>query len=304
VTLNGFALDAASLAGPLEARLDAIRAGGFEQVVLDTDDVAGHAGGVAGAVAALRATGLVPAAFGTLCDFEGLSGPPHLHKVDVAKTMIETCAELGATVLLVSASTSAHGSTERASQGRSLAQLATLAVPYGVRIAYQAVPWARDVRDHVQASEVADEVACANFGLALDASQTMIAQRPFEDLELLDPRRIHFVQLADLMSPVPSDDEGRRDAVERHGVLPGEGMNSDELARLVVALDGLGYRGVYSLCARHDDFRRVPREAVVGRARRSALWLNEDVLRRLIPLPHEVTQRSRQSSSSFSPSGR
>jgi sugar phosphate isomerase/epimerase len=293
VRLDGFALDAASLAGPLEARLAAIRAGGFEQVVLGANDVAGEDGGTASVVAALRATGLRPAAFGTLCDFEGLSGPLHRHKIEVAKTMIETCAALGAPVLLVSASTSAQASTEPALQARSLAQLATLAVPYGVRIAYQALPWARSVRDHVQASELADEVACANFGLGLDTSQTIIAQRPLEDLELLDPRRIHFVQLADVMWPLGPDDEACRDAVERHGVLPGEGTNSQELAKLVVALDGLGYRGVYGLGARHDDFRRLPREAVVRRARSSALWLNEDVLRRLIPLPHEVTRRAR-----------
>jgi sugar phosphate isomerase/epimerase len=293
VSLPVFALHAASLAGPLEARLTAIRAGGFDQVVLGADDVATQAEGVAGAVAALRATGLRPAAFGTLWDFEGLSGHLHRHKVDVAKTMIETCAALGAPVLLVTASTAANAGAERAGQVHSLAQLATLAVPYGVRIAYQAVPWARHVRDHVQASELADEVDCANFGLALDASSVIVAQRPLEDLELLDPRRIHFVQLADVMWPVGPDDDGGRDAIERHGVLPGEGTNSPEMARLVVALDGFGYRGVYGLCARHDDFRRLPREAVVRRARRSALWLSEDVLRRLTPLPHEVTRRSR-----------
>ena len=69
-----FGMDTITLAGPLEAKLDAIRDAGFSQVMLKANDFAGHPHGWEAGVKAVRASGLRGTGFQVLRDFEGLSG--------------------------------------------------------------------------------------------------------------------------------------------------------------------------------------------------------------------------------------
>ena len=90
-----FGMDTITLAGPLEAKLDAIQDAGFTQVMLKANDLAGHPQGWQAAVKAVRSSGLRGTGFQVLRDFEGLSGHLHQYKVDIAKTMLEMCARSG-----------------------------------------------------------------------------------------------------------------------------------------------------------------------------------------------------------------
>src|SRR5260370_25959376 len=110
MNLDHFGMDTITLAGPLEAKLRAIRGAGFTQVMLNATDIVGHPGGEAAAVAAVKASGLRVTGFQVLRDFEGLAGHLHAYKVDVAKAMLEMCRDLGSRVLLVCSSASAHAS--------------------------------------------------------------------------------------------------------------------------------------------------------------------------------------------------
>jgi sugar phosphate isomerase/epimerase len=74
-------------------------------------------------------------------------------------------------------------------------------------------------------------------------------------------------------------------------VFPGEGVHSDELMRFVRTVDDMGYRGDYSFEVFNDDYQQIPLPAVAERARRSALWLGEQVLRRSVPLPNAMRLR-------------
>jgi sugar phosphate isomerase/epimerase len=68
-------------------------------------------------------------------------------------------------------------------------------------------------------------------------------------------------------------------------VFPGEGVHSEDLVRLVLALHAQGYRGDYSFEVFNDDYQQLPLPTVAARARAAATWLAEDVLRRAVPLP-------------------
>ena len=68
-------------------------------------------------------------------------------------------------------------------------------------------------------------------------------------------------------------------------VFPGQGVHSDALADLVQRLHAVGYRGDYSFEVFNDDYQQIPLPVVAERARRSALWLAEDVLHLPRPLP-------------------
>ena len=58
--LDRFGMDTITLAGSLEAKLDAMAGAGFAQVMLSARDVVGHPGGVAAAVKVVEAIARVP----------------------------------------------------------------------------------------------------------------------------------------------------------------------------------------------------------------------------------------------------
>src|SRR5438552_17944624 len=130
-----FGMDTISLAGTLPAKLAAVREAGFAQIMLSARDITGHAAGVDDAIGLVKASGLRVTGFQVLRDFEGLSGHLHEYKVDIARSMLEMGAALGAKVLLACSSTSQHASTDPDAMARDLRKLAMLALPLGVKVA-------------------------------------------------------------------------------------------------------------------------------------------------------------------------
>ncbi len=283
--IDDFGMDTISLAGPLPAKLRAIREAGFSQVMLSARDLVGHAEGVDAAIAAVRESGLRVTGFQVLRDFEGLSGRLHEYKVDIAKSMLELAAAVGAKVLLVCSSTSAHASDDRDLIARDLRKLAMLAIPHGIRVAYEALSWGRSIEEFPAAWDVVMRADMPNLGLGLDSFHMFATKTSLDELQWLDPERIFLVQLADFMwQEIRSVEE--RIATARHfRVFPGEGAHSDQVAALVSRLHAQGYRGDYSFEVFNDDYQQIPLPDVARRARKAADWLGEDILRRSVPLP-------------------
>ena len=75
--------------------------------------------------------------------------------------------------------------------------------------------------------------------------------------------------------------------------LSGRGRAQRSAGRARDGLDALGYRGDYSFEVFNDDYSQLPLPTVAARARRSAIWLSEDILRRSVPLPNEIRLRAR-----------
>ena len=283
--IDDFGMDTISLAGPLPAKLRAIREAGFSQVMLSARDLVGHAEGVEAAIAAVRESGLRVTGFQVLRDFEGLSGQLHDYKVDIAKSMLELCAAVGAKVLLVCSSTSAHATGDRDVIAKDLRKLAMLAIPHGIRVAFEALSWGRTIEEFPAAWDVVMRADMPNLGLGLDSFHMFATKTSLDELQWLDPERIFLVQLADFMwQEIRSVEE--RIATARHfRVFPGEGAHSDQVAELVSRLHAQGYRGDYSFEVFNDDYQQIPLPDVARRARKAADWLGEGILRRSVPLP-------------------
>jgi sugar phosphate isomerase/epimerase len=283
--INAFGMDTITLAGPLEAKLEAMREAGFGQVMLGARDVAGHPGGVKAAVAAVRASGLRPTGFQVLRDFEGLSGHLHDYKVDIAKSMLQMCEALGSRVLLACSSTSRHASQDPDDLARDLRKLAMLAVPLGIRVAYEGLSWGRTINEFTTAWDVVARADAPNLGIGLDSFHIFAAKTPLEGIDEIDPERVFLVQLSDFMWHETPTFEDRITTARTFRVFPGEGVHSEALADLVLRLQALGYAGDYSFEVFNDDYQQLPLEVVAARAHRSALWLAEDVLHLPRPLP-------------------
>jgi len=291
--LDAYGMDTITLAGPLEAKLAAMKAAGFSQVMLSARDVVGHPQGLQAAVAAVRASGLRPTGFQVLRDFEGLSGHLHHYKVDIAKSMLEMCAALDSKVLLACSSTSRHATQDLDAIARDLRKLAMLALPLGIKVAFEGLSWGRTINEFTTAWDVVCRADCPNLGLGLDSYHVFAAKTPLDAIEDLDPDKIFLVQLADFMWQEAKTFEERMTTARTFRVFPGEGVHSEQLADLVLRLQRLGYRGDYSFEVFNDDYQQLPLDTVAQRARRSALWLNEDVLHRAAPLPAWVYNKSR-----------
>ena len=286
--MRAFGMDTITLAGPLEAKLEAMQAAGFTQVMLKTNDLVGHPQGWQAAVKAVRASGLRGTGFQVLRDFEGLSGHLHQYKVDIARTMLEMCAALGCDVLLACSSTSTHASQDLDHLARDLRKLAMLAIPFGIRIAYEGLSWGRTVNEFTTAWDVICRADCPNLGIGIDSFHILAANTSLDRMDDLDPAKIFLVQLSDFMWQETRTFEERMATARTFRVFPGEGVHTDDLVRMVLKLDALGYQGDYSFEVFNDDYVQMPLPMVAERARRAALWLGEDVLRRSVPLPGQL----------------
>jgi sugar phosphate isomerase/epimerase len=278
-----FGMDTITLAGPLEAKLRAVKGAGFTQIMLNATDLVGHPDGERAAAAAVRRSGLRVTGFQVLRDFEGLSGHLHACKVDVAKAMLEMCHALGSKVLLACSSSSAHASGDFALLKKDLQKLATLAVPLGIRIAYEALSWGRHVNQFAQSWRLVEEADRANLGLALDSFHILAHNSDLGALEEVDPAKIFLVQLSDFMWQETRTPDERMDTARHYRVFPGEGVHNAELTDLVRKLDEAGYRGDYSFEVFNDDYRQLPLPMVAERARRSVKWITGLVSRRSLP---------------------
>ena len=137
MNFTDFGMDAASLAGSLEAKLAAIQDAGFSQVMLSEQDLVSHPQGPDHAVRTVLDSGLRVTGFQALRDYEGLTGHLHGYKLDIAKAMLMLCHRVKARLLLVEASVSTHAGTDRNALARDLRKLAMLAVPFDIDIAFK-----------------------------------------------------------------------------------------------------------------------------------------------------------------------
>jgi len=171
---------------------------------------------------------------------------------------------------------------------RDLRKLAMLALPLGIRIAFEGLSWGRTINEFTTAWDAVSRADCPNLGLALDSYHLFAAKTPLEEIDYLEPSRIFLVQLADFMWQETRTFEERMSTARTFRVFPGEGVHSEALVELVLKLDTLGYGGDYSFEVFNEDYLNLPLPVVASRGRASAVWLAEDVLRRSTPLPNAM----------------
>jgi 2-keto-myo-inositol isomerase len=280
VNLSNFGMDTVTLAGSLESKLAASTAAGFSQIMLWAKDLAGYPGGLDAAVRLVRASGVRVTGIQVMRDYEGLPGALHEYKLDIAKQMLLVCKAVGAPLLMVCSSTSRHASGDIDLIARHLAKLATLAVPLGVRIGYEALSWGRHVNQFTQSWEAVSLANHANLGIVLDSFHMLANQADLDGLEDIPAHKIALVQLSDYMWRDIRSAEERLETARHLRVFPGEGEHSKELSDMLRRLNRGGYSGDYSFEVFNDDYVQLAPAIVAERAHRGAKWVTDQVLRR------------------------
>ncbi|MEY4295031.1 MAG: hypothetical protein RLY82_719 [Pseudomonadota bacterium] len=283
-----FGVDTITFAGTLEAKLQATRDAGFTQIMLKANDLVGHPAGIAAAVAIVKNSGLRVTGFQVLRDFEGLSGHLHDYKIDIAKSMLQMAKEVGAEFLLCCSSTSAHAVSDLDKIATDLRKLAMLALPMGLKIAYEGLSWGKTINEYTTAWDVICRANMPNLGTCLDSFHILAAKTPLDEIDFIDPEKIYLVQLADFLWQETKSFEERMTTARTYRVFPGEGVHNDDMIDLVRRIDKLGYRGDYSFEVFNDDYQNMPLPFVAERGRKSAIWLAEQVLHRSTPMPNQM----------------
>jgi len=175
-----------------------------------------------------------------------------------------------------------------------LRKLAMLAIPMNIKIAFEALSWGRNVNEfHQRLGPQFSQADMPNLGLGFDSFHLFATKTPLDELDdPATPSKIFLVQLADFMWQRNQNGRG----AHRHGAhLPRvprrrraqRGAGGTRCS----SCTSMGYRGDYSFEVFNDDYQQMPLETVAARARRAALWLGEDVLRRSVALPNQMRLR-------------
>ena len=206
--------------------------------------------------------------------------------------MLELCATLESRLLLVCSSTSVHASHDLDHLAADLRKLSMLALPLGIKIAYEALSWGRVVNQFTTAWDVVCRADAPNLGLGIDSFHIFAAGTPIEEIDYIDPEKILLVQLSDFMWQETKTFAERIATARTFRVFPGEGVHSQQLVDLVLRLNALRYTGDYSFEVFNEDYLQMPLPNVVQQAKRSALWLADDVLRSSVPFPNSLRLRA------------
>jgi sugar phosphate isomerase/epimerase len=271
VDFDSVALDVSSMAGPLEVRLRAAVSKGFTRLVCSASDLVSYPQGLDAAIALVRNTGVRVHALRQLRDFEGLSGPQHQYKLNVARGLLSLCRAVGASTLLVQASAVPEAAADDERIARDLAKLAMLAVPKGIDIAYQAQAGSLVAAGLVRAEERVNAADRANLGLAMDTGHLFTRDQGLEALDRCYGDKLFLVGLSDTIALHPDMAEAGPDDYVR--VFPGEGRHSEALLELIRRLRVLGFHGGFCLHAANGDYAQLPADFVAERARESLHWL-------------------------------
>lgn len=176
--------------------------------------------------------------------------------------------ELGCDTIVVVPSPTPKGGVSKAEirkeSVRVLRELAAIAKPYGVRLAFEFLgfPWC-SVRTLEDCWEIVEEAARPNVGLVIDTCHFYAGDSSLDSIEGVSPEKLFIFHINDV-------EERPRETIEdAHRLLPGEGVIP--LAVILARLKGIGFDGFCSVeLFRPAYWERDPAELATA-ARKAAL---------------------------------
>lgn len=262
-----------SVNGALRTKLRAIADAGFEHVEIFESDLLASPEPVHVIGAMMRDLGLKCVAFQPFRDFEGMPAAMRARVFDRAERKFDVLEELGTDLMLVTSNVSPEALADRGRVVDDLRELGVRAAARGLRVGFEALAWARHVRDHRDAWDIVRQVDHPSVGLALDAFSSLAPGIPIDSLLAIRADKLFHVQLADApkltMDPL---------AWSRHfRCMPGQG--DLPVVEYVGALKKIGYDGILSLEIFNDRFRAGSTAEVAIDGMRSIDYLLEQVER-------------------------
>jgi len=263
-----------SLSGMLREKLQAAAAAHFDGVEIFENDLLQFPGTPAEVRRLCEDLGLTIDIFQPFRDFDAATPAQVARSLERAERKFDVMQELGTSLILVCSNVQpdALGDVDRLAE--QFHQLAERAGRRGLRIAYEALAWGSQVKRWSEAWGVVERVNHPHLGLALDSFHTLVLRDDPGGIAQLPGDKIFFVQLAD--APWVNTDVLTHS--RHYRCFPGQGEM--DVARFTAAVVEAGYTGPLSLEVFNDEFRSAPARANAVDAKRSLLWLEDQVRQR------------------------
>lgn len=259
------------LAGSLEEKMDAAAAAGFAGIEVFEPDLVASDLSPAEVRARASRLGLALDMYQPMRDVEGVNEELFADNLRRAEARFRTMNELGTDLALVCSNVATATIDSDEVSADQLRRLGDLAATYGVRLAFEALAWGRYVDDYRRASRIVELADHPAVGTCLDSFHILSRGHDPADIESIPGEKIFFVQLAD--APQLSMDV--LSWSRHHRLFPGEGDFA--LDTFVGHVVRAGYAGPLSLEVFNDTFRQTDTARTAAHARRSLVWLEDQV---------------------------
>ena len=269
--MNRRSIATVSLSGPLDEKLRAIAAAGFDTVEIFENDLLSFGASPREVAQRCRDLGLSICAFQPFRDFEGMPEPQRARGFARVERKFDLMRELQTDLLLICSSVSpvSLGGIDRAAD--DFRELGELAAKRGLRVGYEALAWGRHVSDHRDAWEIVRRADHKAIGVILDSFHTLAPKLPTGSIRSIPADKIFLVQLAD----APKLELDILSWSRHFRCFPGQG--DLPVREFMDAVAATGYAGPLSLEIFNDQFRAgaATRTAIDGM--RSLLLLQDQL---------------------------
>jgi 4-hydroxyphenylpyruvate dioxygenase len=262
-----------SLSGPLEDKLRAAAAAGFDGVELFEPDVISCPLSPTELRERMNEHGLKVSLYQPFRDFEAVGDELLARNLRRAKRKFALMEEVGADMMLVCSSVHQDAIDDDRLAADQLCQLADCAAEHGIRIAYEALAWGRHVDSFEHSWRIVQAADHENLGVCLDSFHILAHGDDPRPIAAIPGDKIFFVQLADAPRLAMDVLQWSR----HHRSLPGQG--AFDLAAFVEYVVSAGYQGPLSLEVFNDVLRQADSERTAIDAMRSLLALEDAVAR-------------------------
>ncbi|HET7477514.1 MAG TPA: TIM barrel protein [Dermatophilaceae bacterium] len=269
------ALATVCISGTLEDKLVAAASAGFDGIEIFEPDFVASPWSAAEVRARCADLGLSIDLYQPFRDFDTTRPDVLAANLRRAERKFDVMRELGTDLVLVCSSVSPDAVQEQGRLAEQLRELATVAARHGMRVAYEALAWARHVNTYEQSWQVVREADHDCLGLCLDSFHILSRGSDPAGIRDIPGEKLFFLQLAD----APSMNMDVLQWSRHYRLFPGQG--SFDLSAFLGHVLAAGYDGPLSLEVFNDVFRQSdPRQAAVD-ALRSLLALQESTFAQL-----------------------
>jgi len=255
---------------PVELKLEASKAADFDLVEVRREDCEAIAGGAREISRICAGLDLGIASVMVLRDAVGIPRDMVQAKRAEALAMFEIALELGTDCVQVPSNALANADRRWADD--DFRWLAEEAGRRSLRVAYEALSWAKLDRPLVEAHSRVARLGAANVGIELDLFHHFVHGSSQEDLDAVSIDNIFQIQLSDLPADIDiAGDDALIFAARHRRVLPGDGHFA--LRGAVSRLRDRGFVGPIGIEVFSDEIREMNPSQVAIDAMRSLACL-------------------------------
>ncbi|MBV9023745.1 MAG: sugar phosphate isomerase/epimerase and 4-hydroxyphenylpyruvate domain-containing protein [Streptomycetaceae bacterium] len=258
-----------SLSGSLSQKLVAVAAAGFDGVEIFENDLLASPLAPEEVRARAADLGLAVEMFQPFRDFETDDADQLAANLRRAERKFAVMTRLGTDLLLVCSSVDPAAPADDARTAEQLRLLAERAAAHGIRIAYEALAWGRQVNTYDHAWRIVEKADHPALGTCLDSFHILSRGGDPAGIGQIPGEKIFFLQLADAPRTAMDVLQWSR----HYRCFPGQG--GFDVAGVVAAAVRAGYTGPLSLEVFNDVFRQADAARTAVDALRSLLVLEE-----------------------------